>query len=160
MPGGIFRQLKSPNRWSCLPTSFAMVLGVDLEKLITEIGHDGSEIIFPDLQEPLRRRAFHIQELIDCAIARGIMVTPIEALPVQGPSASHTFEFAEEQSSQRLTNYLVNYSGVLTGLSQSGNPHAVAWFGIDDKIIDPKDGMPHPLAAFSIQTFWLCRRLD
>ena len=54
---------KQPNRWSCLPTSFAMILDVDVNELIRKIGHDGSEILWPNLEEPYCRRAFHIEEI-------------------------------------------------------------------------------------------------
>src|SRR5260221_108718 len=72
---------KQPNRWSCLPTAFAMVLDISVKEVITEIGHDGSEIVYPNLEEPKCRRAFHIQELIDFAISIGVSVVPIEPLP-------------------------------------------------------------------------------
>lgn len=157
--GGRLRRLKSPNRWSCLATSFAMVLDVPLEELIEEIGHDGSEVIFPDLPEPLRRRAFHVQELIDCAIRRGVSVTPIEGLPAASPDSRHTITLPQRDPSRRLRDYLVFHKGVLTGLSQSGNPHAVAWLGDDRCYYDPKDAEPHPLETFSIQTFWMCTRM-
>ena len=79
-------QLK-PNKWSCAVTAFAMALHVPVQELIQEIGHDGSEIVFPELEEPMRRRGFHSQELIYAAWKRGFTVTPIELMPVIAPDA-------------------------------------------------------------------------
>ncbi len=35
----------SPNRWSCLPTSFAMALDVRAGQVIKWLGHDGSQVV-------------------------------------------------------------------------------------------------------------------
>ncbi len=56
--------IRQPNRWTCLPTAVAMAAGVTLEYVLDQIGHDGSEIVFPDLREPLCRRSFHIEECL------------------------------------------------------------------------------------------------
>ena len=45
---------------NCLLHAFQTVTGLNL---IERLGHDGSEIIYPDLPEPICRRGFHTQEL-------------------------------------------------------------------------------------------------
>jgi hypothetical protein len=68
-----------------MPTAFAMALDMPVAELLAAIGHDGSEIAFPSLPEPLCRRCFHIQEPIQVALSRGLAVTPVELFPVLQP---------------------------------------------------------------------------
>lgn len=79
-------------RWQCFPTAFAM-LGLDEEippigslpltpeRVMELIGHDGGFITHPGLPEPLKRRGFHIQEIIDVAISLGYAMTEIQHSP-------------------------------------------------------------------------------
>ena len=76
------RLLRKPERWMCLPTSFAMVLDLPLSAIFDEIGHDGSQIIWPDLPEPTCRRGFHPQELIHVCLNHGHAATRVELYPV------------------------------------------------------------------------------
>ena len=64
-------------RWQCAATAFAMVLNVPVAELIEQLGHDGREIVFPDLPEPACRRGHNIYELIQIAVNLGYAVTPI-----------------------------------------------------------------------------------
>ena len=52
-----------------MPLAFAMALDMPVADVLAAIGHDGSEIVFPSLPEPLCRRCFHIQELIQVALS-------------------------------------------------------------------------------------------
>jgi hypothetical protein len=72
--------------WGCPLASFAMALDVDQASLVDEIGHDGSEIVFDWLDEPMCRRGFHLQELIDVAWRRGYATTQVELLPAVAPT--------------------------------------------------------------------------
>ena len=69
-----------------MPLAFAMALDMPVADLLAAIGHDGSEIAFPSLPEPLCRRCFHIQELVQVALARGFAATPVELFPVLQPT--------------------------------------------------------------------------
>lgn len=138
-----------PNEWSCLPTAFAMVLDIPVEKVIEDIGHDGSEIIFPDLSEPYCRRSFHIQELMDVCMLCNIGVISIEREPV---SEAQGKLYKLPVYIKRMDYYLVNYIGVLTGAAQSGYPHAVAWDG--SRVLDP-NGMTYGIMDFNINTYFL-----
>ena len=127
---------RSPNRWSCLPTAFAIALGVSVREVIERIGHDGSEVAFPGLPEPERRRGFHIQECIDVAIALGVSVTPIEAFPRHSPTVGMdpiVIRFPEGNEA-RFRRTIETTRGVLTGRGLRSR-HAVAY---DHRlIIDP-----------------------
>ena len=74
-----------------MPLAFAMALGNPVAELLEAIGHDGSEIVFPSLPEPLCRRCFHVQELIQVALGRGCAVTPVELFPVLQPTEAGPF---------------------------------------------------------------------
>src|SRR4051812_46325565 len=78
---GPFHPQKTPNKWSCVPTAFAICLDIPVEKIIEEIGHDGSNIIFPHLTEPLCRRGFHLQELFKVCHNHGYAVTQFDVDP-------------------------------------------------------------------------------
>ncbi len=62
---------RQPSNWSCFITAFAMCIDTPVADLIAEVGHDGSEIIWPELREPLNRRAWTLQELYTPCIRRG-----------------------------------------------------------------------------------------
>lgn len=112
------RLIKSPNRWSCLPTAFAMAMEVDLDTIIREVGHDGSRILFPKLPEPHCRRSFHIQELIRVAWDYGFGITEFQATCIMSPNGLDLHEFDMPIS---LQGY-----GVLTGQG-AVTRHAVAF---------------------------------
>jgi hypothetical protein len=121
--------LRQSNRWSCLPTAFAMAAGLSFETLIERIGHDGSEIIWPDLPEPQRRRAFHIQECIN-AVALDWGVTPFELIGRISPNGVLISEINFQYPK------LDTWTGVALGLGMvSGNRHAVAF--CNGEIFDP-----------------------
>lgn len=56
-------QLKSTDKWTCLLDSFAMCLDIDPAIITKELGHDGSQIIWPGHYDPYCRRGFHIDEM-------------------------------------------------------------------------------------------------
>ena len=119
--------MKQPNKWSCLPCAFAMAFEVSLESVLYILGHDGSEIIFPNKADPYKRKNFHIQEMIDVALHYGLSVTEIQNKPIaQSPSGVYLVPVP----SDRMSNYLKNYKGVLTG-KRTDVPHAVYWTGIE-----------------------------
>jgi hypothetical protein len=97
-----------PTRWSCAATAFAMALDVPVAELIESIGHDGSEIIWPDLPDPMCRRGFHSQELIDECLKRGHGCTPVEWNPSTAPSEGEgRYEiFDTDQAAERVIRSL------------------------------------------------------
>jgi hypothetical protein len=59
-----------------------MAIDIPVQQLIDEIGHDGSEKIFKHMPEPMCRRGFHSQELIQAAWLHGLACTPFEMYPM------------------------------------------------------------------------------
>jgi len=170
-----------PNRWSCLPTAFAMAMGEPVKDIMDYLGHDGSEIIWPDLPEPKCRRAFHPQEIVMFAFMRGWAAIHFELNP-----QSVIIDLEEEF--MRITDGLVNSDymvalntvekiksgiyttvvdiqalerliianrGVLVGTTNNGRDHAVAWEC--QKIYDP-NGTTYPVEQFTIREFFILKK--
>lgn len=53
-------------------------LALPFDELISKIGHDGSEIIKPELDDPLCRRAFMLPEVVNACLKMGKPLLTIE----------------------------------------------------------------------------------
>lgn len=146
--------VKSPNRWSCLPCSFATILQTPLEDILQFVGHDGSELYWKHLPEPKCRKGFHIQEMIDFAWSKGFAVTPFEPVPTSVSELGEeprTVKFAAGNES-RISKIMDGQKGVLTGLIHGKISHAIGWH--DGIIYDPSVNIS-TLEDFGLQCFWL-----
>ena len=145
--------VKNPNNWSCLLASVAMVLDKSIEELVGAVGHDGSDIVFPHLPEPGKRRGFHIQEFISVILKSGFAMTPIEVLPYSTPDGKHEFPVDFPNHEERFWNLMYNSVGILTGLRTRWR-HAVAWNG--KRIYDPLGSVysHHDIQNFRIDVFY------
>ena len=127
-----------PEPWMCMPLAFAMALDTPVADLLAAIGHDGSEIVFPSLAEPLCRRGFHIQELIHPALLRGFALTPVELFPVLQPTEAGPFHktvLYPDSNWRRFEKTIRASRGVIDGAgSRCG--HMVAYD--HGRIFDPK----------------------
>lgn len=132
----------------CLPIAFAHVLDVPIEEITTELGHDGSEIWWPDLAEPYRRRGFHIQEMIRFCLARGVSVTPLEPIPAQVTVGSEVVIIKAVDDFEK--KWMWDQEGVLTGRNGQDVPHAITW--TENRMFDP--GIGKTVDDFQIQCFW------
>lgn len=137
-----------PNGWSCLPTSFAMVLGVPISRVISIIGHDGSEIVYPDLDDPRCRKGFHFQECIEAAYVLGSNFGFFEATPLLVLDDTH---YQELNCVPTLEMLLQRHVGVLGVTTKKGYGHAVAWDGQD--VYDPTLGARFPISRYEIVLF-------
>ena len=134
------RLQRQPNRWSCLPTAFAIAFDTPAEVFIEHIGHDGSEIMWPQLKEPMRRRGFHVQECIDVATRAGFAVTPFEMIPRHAPAypvpaVSILFGGSLDAAYVRFARIIDASTGVITGHG-CNTGHAVAYER--GMILDPR----------------------
>jgi hypothetical protein len=131
-------------RWQCLPTAFAMALDTPVADILKEVGHDGGKIAFRDLPEPMRRRGFHVQELIDVCLARGYAVTLIELFPamVNAVNAPVSVIYSNMQAGVRFTKAIFSTRGVMEGRkARPGSEprgHALAYD--HGKVYDPDGG--------------------
>lgn len=125
--------------------AFANLLDSDVQEVFDFIGHDGSEIIWPLLPEPLCRRSFHIQEILVWAHrTHNAHFIGIERIPVLGVDDDHIIAI----DTMDLDDYLSNYSGVLCG-TLNGNRHAATWHG--NMIFDSSSGLKYDLYAMEIE---------
>ena len=114
--------------------AMAMVLDKSTEELISRIGHDGSEIVFPDLPEPAKRRGFHIQEFISMILESKFAMTEIAVLPCSTPDGVHEYPINFPNFEQRFLDFMHIVPGIITGSAAKWG-HAVAWNGW--RIYDP-----------------------
>lgn len=134
---------KNPNAWSCLPTAFAIALNVDIQHILDYVEHDGSEIIYSDLAEPLCRRGFHPQEMIRyCLQVHNIAVTRIELAPTALPCPNMDPHVFDTGGWTWFKYNMFHYYGVIDCRTASGTGHAMAFAGLESKsdIYDPATG--------------------
>lgn len=148
--------MPQPNRWSCLPTAFCMVSGIRYEYLMDLIGHDGSEIIFPDLDEPVRRRSFHIEEIQYAALSCGFFLVPYVPLIHYALDKQEIKEF---EFFKQFALVLEVTDGIMLGEPiHKTTGHAVAWSSSQGLIYDP-NGTKYPGEGnFTIETFYGVKR--
>jgi hypothetical protein len=127
-------------------------LNVDVDLVIAQIGHDGSEITHAGLPEPLKRRGFHPQECIEVCMRDGLAVTQIEvnpcAVPAQAgampgqPTPKMFSVITDETCEDRFERHLFNSRGVIECRTTLGRGHAVAYEGYETfaTISNPIDG--------------------
>ena len=140
-----------PTPWSCLVQAWSKIIGWPYWSLIKAIGHDGSEIIWPEEPEPYNRRAFHPQELIYLGDRMGFVTTTFEPQPVlisgQKPLSILSLHSAFEK--------IINASdGVFTGYRLDGARHAIAWKNLE--VLDCNMGSTRveTLDDFQVQTYY------
>jgi len=121
-----------PTPWSCIGTAFAMVLDISVAEFFGLVGHDGSQIAFPTLPDPMARRGLHIQECIAACLRLGYAVTPVELFPVIQPTTPGENNilvlFGEDESAnwERFGQTIRTSTGVLEGVGRRCL-HAVAY---------------------------------
>lgn len=147
-----------PTGHSCLPTAFANVIGTNVKQLFEFLGHDGSEIIYPNKTYPWNVRNFHPQELIDVLEKLGWDVITIEGRPTYSPNDPllETEVFTDQQKNERIMYYLEKYDGVLTGFNVTKKRHAVSWNKKEQKIYDP-NGNKYSVILFEIERFYIIK---
>lgn len=139
-------QLHPPTRpWSCILDAFAMAMDIHPNYIINELGHDGSEILWPGNDDPYCRRGFHIQELIAIAIKNGYSVTEVQTKPLSAPS------IVDNMAGHKIINVLDVMRGNKGVILMQG--HAVAWDGV--KVYDPR-GMTYDTVG-DFESFYLIR---
>ena len=134
---------QNPNAWSCLPTAFAISRGVELERWLDYVGHDGSEIVRAGLPDPICRKGFHPNEMIRICLLHYEAVTRIELVGQATPGGQYdptTFDFGGWPEFER---HLFNSRGVLDARTAVGLGHAMAYEGHGDHAIicDPANGL-------------------
>ena len=139
-----FTMMLQSNAWSCLPTAAAMCMYSEPREITDAIGHDGSEIWFPDQPEPANRRGFHVQEIIDVLVANFEVPVFIEAVP-------YILDKDVPVHPERMEAYLHDFPGILLGQhADTKTGHAVAW---DTHICWDPRGQKYSVQDFGIMGF-------
>jgi len=144
--------IRQPNKWSCTACAFAMACGITLEEFIKRIGHDGSEILFPNLPEPQRRKGFPFPECVQVCLNLNFSATPIDFNPICFNDPDHSYELNQGYF---IYDMLREFRGVISGKGIR-TYHTVGW---DTKrIYDPSLGS-YDLESnqFTPEIFWLIK---
>jgi len=153
--------IRSTKPWNCSLTAAAMVMNEPITVLEQLIGHNGSEIIHPELGLNAQREGFHFQNIIDAAITLGFSVTLIQVDPIQTATGKDEYQvnFRDFESNEtRFKAYLEGSIGIITGEASSGLWHAVAWDG--EKCYDPQ-GRIYPFEDIKIKPrlYWMFNKI-
>jgi len=126
-----------------------MILDIEPEKVVQELGHDGTLKIYPELPEPECFKGVHMQEITDVCVRMGARPVHIMAYPAGKNSfdADVWAVFPDDVAQGRFSMYASMYSGIMLGVTASGAYHAVAWD--TESAYDPK-GFITPWPIFSI----------
>lgn len=100
--------------WHNLAAAYATVTNSTLEEVIDFCRHDGSEIIWPNLADPLNRLGFHTQEMIDFCLTKNYFVTAVtrEFLSMRS-NEQVCYKFKDDWLDGRFHKYMRNYYGVM-----------------------------------------------
>jgi hypothetical protein len=131
--------LKKTQPWGCLATAFAMAYDMTLEEFYDYIEHDGAQIVFPELDDPMCRRGTHPNEAVLVGLLRGFTVTPFE-VHSQLVSTDLKERFELPPNWYQFTRFIRTRSGVLEGWAGKCK-HATAF---DHGIIYDPDGPQYP----------------
>ena len=126
-----------------------MVLDKSYEELIKVLGHDGSDILWPNLREPYCRRAF-IEPEIQFLFWHYDMVL-VDYVP--NVLYKPMFSSVSKPIKFDISDMLKNYDGILLGEFRSGVKHAVAWNHEEGIIYDPTSCTKQPFSTFNVSHF-------
>ena len=147
----------------CIITALAMVLDEDVSTLKKEMPFDSLLEWWTEEEVPntlLRRRGYHIQEIVDCCLRRGYALCPIEINPRMAPQGyDHLWKFMDERDllAKRFINIILHHKGIMNGETKSKLPHTVAWNGT--MIHDPADGKVKDISEFRLRDCWILTSL-
>lgn len=152
MPLRNLEMMLTPNAWSCLPSAAAMLLHAYPKAVIDGIGHDGSEILFPEMKSPHCRRGFHIQEIVDVFIDQYEFPVLFEAQPclIGLTEDGEEILWPLPENEGRIQCYMEDAPGIIIGTHEAETLHAVAWDG--DVCWDPR-GQKYPAKEMEIIGF-------
>lgn len=111
-----------------------MVLDHDIEEIINDIGHDGSEVVWPNQKDPLKRRGFHPQELCLYTLKSGYMLGQFDLAPICAPDLNEV-PYTLRGMGEHVATLMQRYEGLLFGIGAKGMMHCVAWDR--EEIFDP-----------------------
>ena len=136
---------------NCFLYAAAMVLDIEPQKLITLIGHDGTEIWWPDQVGSKKQRSIHPQELLDAAVVLKKTFICIEFIPRTGWDKNSARLIFDKTMVPRFAAWIKDRYAILI-VRGSGLGHAVAWDG--KSVYDPK-GFVQSIEEYEIAEAWV-----
>jgi len=143
-----------PDRASCLVFAAAMAIDIKADELLSGIGHDGTEIIWPDCPIPFCFRGFHILEITRELWKRGWSVTQFDNEWWMGNDTDHVIR------ADRHFNLLRWVEGCKHNAILLNSHHAVAWDSKSHRIFDPNGEIYPWLGEVFDSAFIVARILD
>ena len=123
----------------CLLYAAATILDVAPDLLRSEIGYSGNEVWWPEAKFPANLRSFHIQEINECFMSRGMALSLRERYPRYAPDGlEHQWKLINDREvlDEKLNACLQQVrTAILIGVKPSGTRHALVWH--DNLIYDP-----------------------
>jgi len=108
------------------------------KEVIEEIGHDGTEVWFPEAKGQSQKRSFHIRELQDLCMSRGLALAEIDMVPFLSPDPNkfepHTL-WPPDECFTRFAQAIKKEPALIVSRTDSGTGHLAAWDG--EQILDP-----------------------
>jgi hypothetical protein len=150
------KHLRQPNGWSCMATSFAMVLDTTVEEIFKYTGHDGSAVAFPSLNDPHCRRGHTLYEMVHFALTKGKAIVPFQ--PTYAHMSLHSGEQQDVLLNPELIDQLYAQSNmVLLGRMPNGSSHAAVWNYGAQIVFDPNGSRCfREQHTMNVELFLLC----
>jgi hypothetical protein len=140
---------------NCTLWCASYLLGIAPSKLITEIGHSGEEILWPEYTDSRKYRGYSIAEVQDCFWMRHQLLAPIFLFPRIAPGfdAKSIQLWSHERAGKRLNYMTAGRRAIVLG--QVGDiGHAVVWD--QDHYVDVRGLAPKTeIADFSPQEVYI-----
>lgn len=146
---------RQPNPWSCTPTAFAIAANIPVATLIEWIGHDGSDMMYPELGDTLGRRAFSAQECIIpllLNLGKAFVSIEVEQECFLDEDKSYVISCDDATLAE-----LLDYSNAVLSGRIHGKVHSVAWCRESRQLYDPA-GFLYPLHKMKISYLYLAPR--
>jgi len=140
--------LKLPSgKHQCLIYATAMLLGASPEWVEESLGHDGSEVWWPELGIPWCQRGVHMQEILDIVEASGSLLICYQLMPTSVPIDGGTRKtiWEPEYAMKRFSLILELGPGIVIT-----DRHACAWDG--SLVYDP-NGRIADISEFLCELF-------
>lgn len=130
--------LITKNGIECVPLSFAMVLGVDIEEIYTYLGHNGTEIVIPEAEPPTCYRGFSPLEIIPFCWKLKYSATHFLLSNLTNYQGKEIQILPTTVAVNNIYHAMNDADGVILGLfGYKKAYHAVAWNSNERLIYDP-----------------------
>ena len=140
------------NEQNCLVYAAAMILEIEPDEIFNYCGHRGQDIWWRHAAGDNKKRGFHIQEIIDFTLSKGMGLCPLELYPRSSPAGWESRAkviWDHLYCKMRFVNTLQDYRAILI------TPHhALAWDNLSNRVYDP-NGLIRKIEGLDVIEAWL-----